>query len=274
MKRIIASIWLLLAAFTYAAPIKVLMAEKNESGTAGKYRPAPMSGVTLYDPQGGVGTGISSHATNVAYRIIATGVVKTLEINHDSYYCGKNGLGASRVNFGGFETWPKKGDWLVENHSWGGTDLDWLTLLQRCERRAERDNVVIVIAVPNSGQAIVNNQPLRLLSATQRHTLLVGNANGRNQLVPAAYDSAGKLSWPAGRQPDLVTFEDNSYGSGVVAATAALLISDAIDAGKPYAAAEIRQVLIDSASPNAATPGIGLHNRDAARALWKHRKGI
>jgi hypothetical protein len=243
-----------------AANVKVLQVEISRDGA---YYPAATDGVTYIDPSGVATQPISGHATEVARRIAASGVVKLIEVQHCSYYYGRDGLGYLRVNptINGVytEIWPKKAVAQVENHSWGGRGGFYLPqydleVCQRCDSRAERDNVVVVVALPNKGQIDLARVPLMRLT---KNSILVGSASGNHD----------------GGVPHLVTDEEyTSYGCPKVTAAVCLLISDAADAGKAWRWNEIRTVLVDSG--DATSFGIPRLNVNAARALWKQRKGF
>lgn len=244
------------AAIGFAQSVTVLQVEQSRDGG---YDPAPIAGVAITDPQNASLSPVSKHASEVAQRIVSLGCVKAIEVQHFSYYINRDGLGYMRVNPAGMELWPKPARWQVENHSWGGTGGYYdpkydLEVCQRCDRRAERDNVVVVVALPNKGQSVLAKVPLMRLA---KNCILVGSSNFQQE----------------GGTPHILTDEPyTSYAAPKVSAAAALLISDALAAGKAYRWDEIRQVLIDSGDPTEY--GVPRLNVSKARELWRQRKGF
>lgn len=261
-----------LLAWAAPQPIVILQVEETRDNTFTPDRATIPGSVKLtLDPLTSLFPGASVHATAVAQRLLShPEYIAELQVQHQGTYWGRVGIGIGRASYSGTtEIYPRPaGTWLVSNHSYGvmypfGMDEALLKL----DRRAERDNEVIVVAIPDSGTGWVElfGMPApRKIASCAHNIITVGSARGYHEVLP-------------GSRVDIVTDEDwTSYGAPKVAETAAAMISETLGAGKTYHWNEVRNAILDSADPmpDTATFGHGRLNREAALKLWRNRKEL
>lgn len=149
--------------------------------------------------------------------------------------------------------------WVVENHSYGLKDMylqpPGRTPFWQCMAdRVNRDNVVVVVAVPDRGFGWREGQWLGYWNWSD-DVIRVGSSTGNIDLND---------KYPA--DPHLVAEDDiPSYGSPKVAAAAVCVIDVFKTAGKAYAAADIRAILVSTCD---WLPSFGDRNDPKARRIY------
>lgn len=251
--------------------IKILQVEEPRNNAFCFADSAIPAGITVTkDPLVSMFPDASDHATEVAKRLLShpENIIE-IEIQHSGTYWGRGGIGIGRTNPPDVEIYPKPTHGqLVENHSYGMMDLnDMGPCLAKLDRRAERDNVVIVVAIPDSGMSRVASAygpiEVRIPNCAQ-NIICVGSGRGFHEILP-------------GGRVDIVTDQDwTSYGAPKVAEVAAAMVAEALAAGYAYTWYMIRNFLMigadDLGFPNVY--GAGRLNRDRTLSLWRQAIGV
>lgn len=217
----------------------------------------------------------STHANGVVVRLLAHPEnIAELEVTEAGVYWGRGGIGLGRTQYytaddgSQVEIYPKPTHGqLVENHSYGMMDLnDMAACLAKLDRRADRDNVVIVVGVPDSNMGHVASPygPIEIRIPNCAHNIIaVGSGRGFHEILP-------------GGRVDIVTDEDwTSYGAPKVSEVAAAMISETLNVGKTYRWNEVREYIMLGADDlgDHATYGAGRLNREKTLALWRQHIG-
>lgn len=129
---------------------------------------------------------VSQHATEVADRMYdqyGTDCEKHLVELMD--FCGTVGLNAGMYNMGGNESYPPVLGFDLINVSAGATNgASWFKdALEKLDRLIERDNVVVIVGLPNKGQEIVDGKAVGLFSFC-KNVITVGCVNGSHHTWP------------------------------------------------------------------------------------------
>jgi hypothetical protein len=182
----------------------------------------------------------SQHATEVADifygpNSIGYDVIKKVYLEQGQQYTSTKGLGEGAPTTGLY-TWPKptKG-WLVENHSYGRTSTKPLDTFAKLALRVERENTIVVAALPNKGQESNLDGWANMILSQASHAINVGSTQGTH------------YQW-AQREVDIVADKQwTSWCAPVVSSAAAKIIAEFLKANKSYSWLDIKDILLSGA---------------------------
>ncbi len=164
-------------------------------------------------------TGVSSHATNVGYYLYGSSSSMSPAISAIDCYGANNWINNGALGTLSF-TGPLVEVNRVQNHSWIGTTSNDAVdgdILRRIDLLAQRDGVVILAGVGNSGGSAIPK-----LACSAYNVLAIGRTSATSSWGPTVIDAPGRI------KPSLVApLDATSWAAPVVGAAAALLLESA-----------------------------------------------